>query len=154
MVTWSSSQMRAEVQGWLADSAQNFGWIILGDENGNRTARRMHAREGSSDAKPVLHVYYKTTSVSVKEDLSVFSRLTLFPNPSQGRLSLQLETLSTEEIHTELINMIGQAVYRSEGVPLAGKWTQAMNLTHLPAGVYFLKIRQGDQLAVRRWIKE
>src|SRR6058998_1843099 len=31
--TWSSSQMRADVQSWLDDPASNFGWLVLGDES-------------------------------------------------------------------------------------------------------------------------
>src|SRR6266702_6768218 len=29
--TWSSAQMTADVQSWLDDPANNFGWLVLGD---------------------------------------------------------------------------------------------------------------------------
>lgn len=153
-VTWSSAQMAQEVQGWLADSTQNFGWIILGDESTNRTTRRFHAREGDSETKPTLLIYFRTQSVSVADELSPFSKLRLFPNPSQGSLQLALETTSAEAIHAEFINIIGQAVYQVRGLPKAGVWNQALDLSILPSGVYFVKIQQGNQLSVRRWIKK
>ena len=47
--TWSSStELVADVQGWVDDSSANFGWILIGDEAGNKTAKRFASRENSS----------------------------------------------------------------------------------------------------------
>src|SRR3954465_7801358 len=37
--TWSSTQMIADVQGWLDKPATNFGWLMLGDESVFLTAK-------------------------------------------------------------------------------------------------------------------
>jgi hypothetical protein len=55
--TWSSSQMRADVQSWLDDPADNFGWLALGDESEILTAKRFDTRESASP--PVLTIIYR-----------------------------------------------------------------------------------------------
>jgi hypothetical protein len=57
MYTWSSSQMRADVQSWLDDPASNFGWLVLGDESEILTAKRFDTRESASP--PVLSIIYR-----------------------------------------------------------------------------------------------
>ena len=53
---WSSAQMVADVQGWLDNPASNFGWLMLGDESTNLTAKRFDTRESTSP--PVLAITY------------------------------------------------------------------------------------------------
>ena len=55
--TWTSSQMRADVQSWLDDPASNFGWLVLGDESEISTAKRFDTRE--SAIPPVLTMIYR-----------------------------------------------------------------------------------------------
>jgi hypothetical protein len=55
--TWSSSQMRADVQSWLDDPVSNFGWLVLGDESEIVTAKRFDTRESASP--PVLTIQFR-----------------------------------------------------------------------------------------------
>jgi len=54
--TWTSAQMVADVQSWLDNPANNFGWLVLGDESGSATAKRFDTRESASP--PVLTIQY------------------------------------------------------------------------------------------------
>lgn len=58
--TWKSAQMKADVQSWLDTPANNFGWVVTGDESGTvGTAKRLDARENPTSANvPVLKVFY------------------------------------------------------------------------------------------------
>jgi hypothetical protein len=56
--TWTSTQMAADVQAWLASPATNFGWIIIGNEASKATARRFYSRTGTTS--PILRVTYTT----------------------------------------------------------------------------------------------
>jgi len=53
---WSSAQMVADVQSWLDNPANNFGWLVLGDESESATAKRFDTRESTSP--PVLSIEY------------------------------------------------------------------------------------------------
>jgi hypothetical protein len=54
---WRSAQMAADVKGWLDTPATNFGWILIGNESANATAKRCDTRETSATG-PALTVYY------------------------------------------------------------------------------------------------
>jgi hypothetical protein len=60
--TWSSAQLRTDVQGWLMQPNFNYGWIVIGDEANSQTARRFDSRENPTAAnRPRLRVYYSVT---------------------------------------------------------------------------------------------
>lgn len=57
--TWSGGNLLADVQGWLAAPATNFGWILIGDESMAYTAQRLISRENASTSmRPRLDVTY------------------------------------------------------------------------------------------------
>ena len=62
----NTAQMIADVQGWLTTPANNFGWIIIGQEINVQTARAFDSRESLTVAnRPTLIVTY-TAAVPVE----------------------------------------------------------------------------------------
>ena len=55
---WTSSQLAADVQGWRDSPATNFGWILLGDETANVTARVFDSRGSAANLRPALQISY------------------------------------------------------------------------------------------------
>jgi spore coat protein A len=57
--TWSSSQMKADVQHWLHMPEENFGWIVRGDENSTSHTKRFSSRQTIDPGQhPKLVVHY------------------------------------------------------------------------------------------------
>lgn len=59
LFTWSSAndpQLLVDVQSWLDNPGDNFGWTLLGDESTGFTAKRLNSSE--SLAPPVLEITY------------------------------------------------------------------------------------------------
>ncbi len=58
--TWgSTTTMVADVQSWLDNPSENFGWIVIGDESAPLTAKRFDSRENDIvDNRPKLTVFY------------------------------------------------------------------------------------------------
>jgi hypothetical protein len=56
LYVWTSAQMVADVQSWLDDPTNNFGWLVLGDESTSPTSKRFDTRESATP--PVLTVEY------------------------------------------------------------------------------------------------
>jgi len=55
----STPEMVADVQLWVDDPSQNFGWIILGDESQPGTAKRFDSRENANGFfQPQLTIEY------------------------------------------------------------------------------------------------
>lgn len=61
-VTWSSDEMVADVQAWLDDPVSNYGWILIGDEEGKGTSRRYASRESDSGS-PMLTIDFDPAEV-------------------------------------------------------------------------------------------
>jgi glucose/arabinose dehydrogenase len=56
---WSAAQVAADVNGWLAAPATNYGWILIGPESGGASAKRFISRENVFDtARPKLNLTY------------------------------------------------------------------------------------------------
>ena len=58
--SWTSTdELVADIQGWLEDPLTNFGWILLGNETGNKTTKRFDSKENSTLAnRPSLTVEF------------------------------------------------------------------------------------------------
>jgi hypothetical protein len=57
--TWSTPEMMADVEAWLADPATNFGWILVGNETTNGSGRRFDTRDNNLAANhPQLILTY------------------------------------------------------------------------------------------------
>jgi cysteine-rich repeat protein len=67
--TWgSTSGLVADVQGWLSNPSQNFGWVVIGDESTTQTTKRFGTRENTGSTsgvtwKPRLVVQYTPATV-------------------------------------------------------------------------------------------
>ncbi|HEV8337190.1 MAG TPA: multicopper oxidase domain-containing protein [Candidatus Polarisedimenticolia bacterium] len=68
--TWgSTSGLVADVQSWLSNPAQNFGWIIIGTETTTQTTKRFGTRENTGSTggvswKPKLVIDYTPQAIS------------------------------------------------------------------------------------------
>ena len=62
-----AGRMVADVQAWLDDPSTNFGWIVVGDETQNETAKRFLTVESTSNGgadRPSLTITFSTTGVT------------------------------------------------------------------------------------------
>ena len=56
---WSSAAMALDVQSWLDDPGNNFGWLLLGNEATAATAKRFDTRENPiAEFRPELSVEF------------------------------------------------------------------------------------------------
>jgi hypothetical protein len=79
-VTWSSSQMVADVQSWLNNPSTNFGWLLQNNnETKTQTAKEFETTEAndpSIDYLPELQITYDDEGSSVPEPSSALLALT------------------------------------------------------------------------------
>jgi hypothetical protein len=80
---WSSAQMVADVQSWLDNPTNNFGWLVLGDESDVATAKRFDTRESTSP--PVLSIEYTPAPT---------------PTPTPGPIQLSAHGRRVQGTHT------------------------------------------------------
>jgi hypothetical protein len=120
--TWGSSSKTVEdVQAWLDDPANNFGWEVLGDESAPRMAKRFDTRENPTEAnRPTLTIDYtepKCVPIRVSGQVADIVARSGVGVPGQGFGTFRLFALSG--LLFEDLN--GNGV-RDEGEPgLAGR---------------------------------
>ena len=57
--SWADEQLTADARSWYDSPANNFGWLIAGNESAASTVRRFESRETlNSDQRPQLIVHY------------------------------------------------------------------------------------------------
>jgi hypothetical protein len=58
---WGPSQaMTADIQDWLDRPETNFGWLLVGNEGRNQTAKRFDSRQNAATAnRPLLEIRYR-----------------------------------------------------------------------------------------------
>lgn len=61
--TWGSTpEMVADIQDWLDRPANNFGWLLRGNESKNPTSKRFDSRENENEAsRPMLAVEFQSS---------------------------------------------------------------------------------------------
>jgi len=69
LYTWgSTSELAADVQGWLDDPDSNHGWLLVGDETARSTAKRFDARESADLAmRPALVISFGPPATSCRD---------------------------------------------------------------------------------------
>lgn len=77
------------------------------------------------------------------------NELALYPNPATNQLSLTNSQLSIKEI--EIYNTVGEKVLSQK--PTA-KNQQQINVSELAPGIYFVKLKNGQQEYVTKFVKE
>lgn len=77
------------------------------------------------------------------------STLTLYPNPSTGRLAVQLSAWKGGAIALQLFDATGRQVHSAQ---LASP-DQELDLAQLPTGMYYVRVVAKDMRVTRRWVK-
>ncbi|MBV6404259.1 MAG: T9SS type A sorting domain-containing protein [Flavobacteriales bacterium] len=74
----------------------------------------------------------------------------VYPNPSDGRFDLTLHLLRPSVVRTELMDLTGRRVHAEQFDAAAGQVMRAMDLGHLPSGVYVLSLGLEGRVFTRR----
>ncbi len=87
-------------------------------------------------------------------------QVTLFPNPTTGELRMESGEWRTEPASSpkaieniEIFDMMGRNVYLSTR-PIVNPSTTTIDISHLPAGIYLVKIKTAEGEIIRKIVKE
>jgi len=139
--TVSGGTMVDDVQAWVDDSTINFGWMIRGNENMRKSAKKLDSREGNfEERKPTLTIIYTDNATNI-EDLEAVS-LKVYPNPSvDGKVKIEIEGLTVNSLSLSIVNIIGKKLFDQEVSVLGGRIEKNMDMSDWGPGLYFLQFR-------------
>ena len=146
-VFFGSSQLIADVNNWITNPNQNFGWIVITDEGPNNTsARRFNSKDGSGSA-PTLRVTYLTTGLT--ESTST-KKLEIYPIPAEDYLIIEhRRNVFTNEVRVFDTN--GKLVI-DKGLHMDNR----LDVSNLKSGIYFLELRtvDGNEAVTKKFVKQ
>ncbi len=86
---------------------------------------------------------------------AVVEHIRAFPNPSRKRLNTSFNLVESSEVELSVIDLLGKRVYsRFFGKLPSGLHEEQLNVSLLPAGIYFLRISANGQSHSVKFIKE
>lgn len=154
-VEWTSTAgMVADVQSWLSSPASNFGWIIIGGETADKTAKRFTSRSGGSmEEAPQIVVDY-TTPTSVPSSGSapdLFELQQNFPNPFNPSTTIKFSIPNNARTTVKVFDLLGNEVATVLDRTLdAGSHSVSLDGRHLTSGIYFYRLQSGHFSAVKK----
>ncbi len=77
---------------------------------------------------------------------------TVVPNPNKGAFMLNLHAEKENLFNIQILDMVGNPVYQEFQVSITRNLDRAVNLTKLPAGMYFLKVKTDESTLTRKII--
>lgn len=149
----STSELVNDVQNWLGTPTANFGWMILGDESKNQTAKRFDSHENSVETnRPQLTVSYSVgTSVSqITETPNQFTLLQNFPNPFNPSTTISYSIVGEQFVSLKVFTLLGQEiaslVHEKQST---GTYSAVFSAKNFPSGVYVYRLQAGTFLKVK-----
>ena len=160
--TWGSTdEMVAVVQLWVDNPDTSFGWIVMGNENTNSTAKRFDSKEHPTESsRPLLTVSYTPTSVENPEGLpEQFTLAQNYPNPFNPGTVINYtipQSLNSSQIKLDIFNLLGQKVITLvDAKQVAGEhsiqWdgkNEAGNL--VTSGIYLYRLKAETFVEMRK----
>ncbi len=162
--TWGpSAQMTADVQSWLDNPSQNFGWLLMGNEEEAQTAKRFDTHEHPIVAnRPALTITFLPTSVEDGNDglPSQFTLAQNYPNPFNAGTIIEYTILPGNAItvQLEILNVRGQRVRTlvNETRPTGSYRTQWDGNNErgeeVPSGVYIYRLSADHLIEFRKML--
>ena len=123
-------------------------------ESGNYTLTITDADTGCSASYSFAYTYnpdFNCDPVSTEEAFAMAIGFTVFPNPSNGALTIQFDLNQQKTVLMELYDVTGRRIH-SELNAAFGAFAVEKDFSSQPAGVYYLRIVIEDKTIVQRLI--
>lgn len=81
-----------------------------------------------------------------------FSEFSLFPNPTKGEFTLNLKLLNTDKLTVQLFDITGRKIDEKNYTNMVTDFSEKILFDNAVAGLYLVKILNGNKQAVRKLI--
>lgn len=117
-------------------------YVYVGDQQPANTS----ALAGFTNC-PVTEAVDTTSAVYVKE-FAEQNQFTIYPNPSEGIVTITCATTNTRDLTMRLTNILGKEILNSP-------YKEELDISYLEKGIYFLSLYQnGSLLSTKKVVKE
>lgn len=138
---------------YLRDGELNTANILLGSRKVKiKKPKDMDIISGNKAEKEQIEIYEEVETPKVAaENRLEFSQLDMYPNPNQGAFTLNFEIQPGATI-IRIKDVNEKEVYTNEMPNFNGIFSDRIDISEHPSGVYFLEIEQGDKKVIKKVI--
>jgi len=87
-------------------------------------------------------------------EITFLEEFLLFPNPSDGQFTIVLKGEPKDDLHINLINIIGQYIHQEEVDFTSGQLNKTFNFDRLPVGTYIIELKSNQQVSYKKVVIE
>ncbi len=87
-------------------------------------------------------------------EITFLEEFLLFPNPNDGQFTIVLKGEPKDDLHINLINIIGQYIHKEEVDFTSGQLTKTFNFDRLPVGTYIVELKSNQQVSYKKVVIE
>ncbi|MBI5324357.1 MAG: T9SS type A sorting domain-containing protein, partial [Ignavibacteriae bacterium] len=119
--------------------------------------------EAKKDGKYSVKVFNEFDCSAVSEpidvilgidDLENIDLVLIRPNPAQGTVNITINNENFALASLEISNIQGEKIFGIDNIEINGKYNRTIDIHKFSAGVYFVKINLGNNIIIRKLIKE
>jgi hypothetical protein len=126
-------------------------WYVI-EESGNY-AIQYTGENGCTQSSATLPFTYSGGNISVGEQ-SVFRSVVLFPNPNNGQFSIRGELENATDVSIIVMDVTGRQVMPAVVLSGAQNFTQAIDVTAVANGFYFVRVQANEGEMTIRFAKQ
>ena len=87
-------------------------------------------------------------------EVSFIDEFLVYPNPNDGQFTVILRGQPKDDLHLNLINIIGQYIHKEEVDFSSGQLNKEMNFDQLPVGTYILELKSNREVTYKKLVIE
>lgn len=140
-----------------------FEWSF-GDGNTSTEENPSHTYATSGTYEITLTVTNSCGSVTITQEVSIivtsneeiglFEKIDLYPNPNHGAFTVHLEGIPTKELQFNLYNILGQEIHQEALDFSNGKIVKTFHFENLAAANYILQIQSEGKMMYKKIVVE
>jgi Zn-dependent metalloprotease len=115
-------------------------------QNGNYT---VIVTQGGCDSNTSAAYNYNTTGINTNANVDLVN---IFPNPNDGNFTLIFSNQQTENYVVEIVNAIGQVIYREDLMNHSGNYKKEFSKNDYSEGIYLVSLSNGSSRVIKKII--
>ncbi|SMC42577.1 reprolysin-like metallopeptidase [Moheibacter sediminis] len=137
----------------LVESTPNNGSYTFNVPNGlgTSTTARLMIKAIDNVFLNVNSTHFAINSNMSVDDVNKADALTIYPNPSTGVFTIELDSKSNN-ISYSVYSLEGKLISQNNVNHNGGKFSQKLNLSHLPSGTYLIQVNNGAEKISKKLI--
>lgn len=96
-------------------------------------------------------IFNSSVLTSIESFEEINSELSVYPNPSNGLININIDSPSKEAMSLFIHDLQGKVVYENRLIE-SNKYNNTLNLNHLDKGIYFIQLRHGKNITTKKLI--